>query len=51
MKCRGKPRSRIPCSERRVILITDFQEGSSLDELRSGKWPDSVKLDLRIVRP
>jgi hypothetical protein len=38
-------------SERRVILITDFQEGSSLDELRSGKWPDSVKLDLRIVRP
>ena len=38
-------------SERRVILITDFQQGSSLDELRSGKWPDSVKLDLRIVQP
>ncbi len=37
--------------ERRVILITDFQQGSSLDELRSGKWPDSVKLDLRIVQP
>ena len=38
-------------NERRVILITDFQEGSSLDELRSGKWPDSVKLDLRIIQP
>jgi hypothetical protein len=38
-------------SPRRVILITDFQQGSSLDELRSGKWPDSVKLDLRIVKP
>lgn len=35
--------------ERRVILITDFQEGSRLDELRSGRWPDSVRLDLRIV--
>ncbi|MCA9012512.1 MAG: BatA domain-containing protein [Planctomycetaceae bacterium] len=35
----------------RVILITDFQQGSTLDELRSGKWPDSVKLDLHIVRP
>ncbi len=38
-------------SARRVILITDFQQGSSLDELRTGKWPDSVKLDLRIVQP
>lgn len=37
--------------ERKVILVTDFQEGSQLDELRSGTWPDSVKLDLRIVRP
>jgi len=37
--------------ERKVILVTDFQQGSSLDELRSGKWPESVKLNLRIVRP
>ncbi len=37
--------------ERKVVLLTDFQQGSSLDELRSGKWPESVKLDLRIVRP
>lgn len=37
--------------ERRVILITDFQLGSELDELRTGTWPDSVKLDLRIVAP
>lgn len=37
--------------ERRVILVTDFQQGSSLDELRSGKWPESVKLDLHVVHP
>ena len=38
-------------NSRRVVLITDFQQGSTLDELRSGKWPASVKLDLHIVRP
>ena len=40
-----------PDGERRVVLITDFQEGSQLDGLRAGTWPDSVKLDLRIVSP
>jgi len=40
-----------PDGERRVVLITDFQEGSDLDAVRSGTWPDSVKLDLRIVQP
>ncbi|MCX7401323.1 MAG: BatA domain-containing protein [Planctomycetales bacterium] len=40
-----------PEGERRVVLITDFQEGSDLDAVRSGTWPDSVKLDLRIVQP
>ncbi len=38
-------------NDRRVILITDFQQGSSLSELRSEKWPESVKLELRIVQP
>ena len=38
-------------SERVVILITDFQEGSDLAALRSGTWPDNVRLDLRIVQP
>ena len=37
--------------ERRVVVITDFQLGSELSELRTGIWPDSVKLDLRIVAP
>ena len=37
--------------ERRVVLMTDFQQGSALDELRSGKWPESVKLELHIVKP
>lgn len=40
-----------PDGERRVVLITDFQEGSQLDGLRAGTWPDTVKLDLRIVKP
>ncbi len=40
-----------PDGERKVVLITDFQEGSDLDALRSGTWPDSVKLDLRVVQP
>ena len=37
--------------EMRVVLITDFQEGSDLEALRSGTWPDSVRLDLRVVQP
>lgn len=40
-----------PDGERRVVLVTDFQEGSQLEGLRAGTWPDSVKLDLRIVKP
>ncbi|MGV2333868.1 MAG UNVERIFIED_CONTAM: BatA domain-containing protein [Planctomycetaceae bacterium] len=38
-------------SDRVVVLITDFQEGSDLAALRSGEWPDNVRLDLRIVQP
>lgn len=37
--------------ERRIVVVTDFQRGSQLDELRSAVWPDSVSVDLRIVRP
>lgn len=38
-------------TERKVIVITDFQEGSQLDVLRSGSWPDNVTSDLRLVSP
>ncbi|MFM8475527.1 MAG: BatA domain-containing protein [Planctomycetaceae bacterium] len=38
-------------SERVVVLITDFQEGSDLAALRNDTWPDNVRLDLRIVQP
>lgn len=37
--------------QRRVVLVTDFQEGSELDELRSGSWPDAVELDLKLIKP
>ncbi|MCA9065124.1 MAG: BatA domain-containing protein [Planctomycetaceae bacterium] len=36
---------------RRVVLITDFQRGSQLDELRSAAWPEGVAVDLHIVNP
>ena len=36
---------------RKVIVITDFQEGSQLDVLRSGAWPDNVTSDLHPVAP
>lgn len=34
-----------------VIVITDFQEGSRLDGLRSSAWPDGVRLELQLVKP
>jgi hypothetical protein len=34
-----------------VVVLTDFQEGSRLDGLRSAAWPDGVKLELRMVKP
>ncbi len=42
----GAPR----VGSRRVVLITDFQRGSQLDELQSTTWPASVEVDLRVTR-
>lgn len=36
---------------RRVVLITDFQEGSDLDPLKSASWPASVEIELKTVVP
>ena len=38
-------------TERKLILITDFQRGSQLDDLKTGDWPASVAVDLRVVEP
>ncbi|MCA9060171.1 MAG: BatA domain-containing protein [Planctomycetaceae bacterium] len=38
-------------SARRIILITDFQRGSRLDELRSATWPAQVEVVLHVVSP
>ena len=38
-------------TERVLVLITDFQEGSDLAALRTSSWPDNVRLDLKIVGP
>lgn len=37
--------------KRTIILLTDFQRGSSLDELKSSEWPQGVEVDLRLTRP
>ena len=37
--------------ERRLILITDFQRGSNLDELKTGDWPAGVQVELKTVTP
>lgn len=37
--------------QRRLILVTDFQRGSRLDELKSAGWPDSVSVELQLCQP
>ncbi len=36
---------------RRLVLITDFQRGSDLDELKSGQWPANVEVQLKTLEP
>jgi hypothetical protein len=36
---------------RRIVLVSDLQEGSRLDVLADYPWPDDVRLDLRPVKP
>lgn len=38
-------------TQRRLIVITDFQRGSNLDDLKTGQWPASVQVDLKVVAP
>lgn len=37
--------------QRRLVLVTDFQRGSRLDELKSAGWPDSVSVELKLCQP
>lgn len=37
--------------KRRLILVTDFQRGSRMDDLKSGGWPDSVSVELKLCQP
>ncbi|MCP4174089.1 MAG: VWA domain-containing protein [Fuerstiella sp.] len=36
---------------RRLVLITDFQRGSDVDELKSGNWPANVEVELKTIEP
>ena len=38
-------------SQRSILLVTDFQEGSRFHTLQPGVWPAAVDVDLRIVKP
>lgn len=44
-------RDRLNVKRRRLVLITDFQRGSQLDELATGDWPASVDVELKTVQP
>lgn len=37
--------------KRRLVLVTDFQRGSRLDELKSAGWPNSVSVELKLCEP
>lgn len=37
-------------AKRKVVLLTDFQEGADLTALQSFNWPDDVPVDLRTVK-
>lgn len=34
-----------------IVLISDMQEGAAVDALQIYEWPESVTVDLRLVRP
>ncbi len=43
-------KERLNVKRRRLILITDFQRGSNLDELKTGNWPANVDVELKTVK-
>lgn len=47
----AESKDRLNISKRRLVLITDFQRGSNLDELKTGDWPASVEVELKTVKP
>ncbi|MEQ9406391.1 MAG: BatA domain-containing protein [Fuerstiella sp.] len=42
-------RQRQNIQRRRLVLVTDFQRGSDLNELKRGDWPAGVEVELRTV--
>lgn len=46
----AESKDRLNISKRRLVLVTDFQRGSDLDELKSGDWPASVEVELKTVQ-
>ncbi|MEZ6128265.1 MAG: BatA domain-containing protein [Planctomycetaceae bacterium] len=44
-------KDRLNVRRRRLVLITDFQRGSNLDDLRTGNWPASVEVELKTIEP
>ncbi|MBL9117433.1 MAG: BatA and WFA domain-containing protein [Verrucomicrobiaceae bacterium] len=40
-----------PPSSREVVLVTDLQEGASLERLRGFTWPQDITLDVEVLSP
>ena len=43
----GKP----VAARRKVVVITDLQEGSRLDGLQGFEWPRGLEIDLQLIKP
>ena len=46
---RGRRREKTSSVRRRIVLISDLQQGSRLDALGDFEWPSDVELDLKTV--
>jgi hypothetical protein len=46
----AEPPGQVGAADRRIVLVTDLQQGSRVDELSDYQWPADVPLDLRIVK-
>ena len=45
----AEPDGQLGAAARRIVLVTDLQQGSRIDELADYQWPADVPLDLRTV--
>lgn len=47
----SKDPTKVVAAERKVVVITDLQEGSRLDGLQGFEWPRGLEVDLQPLKP